>query len=69
MFGIAGQYRRRQAALQAAVKIGDTKLLPEILKLLNHTSEGVSIEAATAMLQIIERHPNDASEPVDGSGT
>ncbi len=50
-----------QAALQAAVKIGDTKLLPEILKLLNHTSEGVSIEAATAMLQIIERHPNDAS--------
>lgn len=50
-----------EAALQASVTIGDTTLLPEIQKRLNHVSEGVSIEAATAMLQIIEGHPNDAS--------
>lgn len=50
-----------EAALQASVTIGDTTLLPEIQKRLNHVSEGISIEAATAMLQIIEGHPNEAS--------
>lgn len=48
-----------KAAIQAAVTIGDTKFLPEMQKRLNHISKGVSIEAATAMLQIIEGHPND----------
>ncbi len=50
-----------KVAIQAAATIGDPKFLPELQKRLNHVSEDVSIEAATAMLQIIERHPNDAS--------
>jgi HEAT repeat protein len=49
-----------KAAIEAAAAISDTTFLPEIQKRLNHINEGVSIEAATAILQIIEGHPSDA---------
>lgn len=50
-----------KTALQAAAMIGDTAFLPGIQKQLSHINEVVSIEAATAMLQIIKGHRDDTS--------